>query len=122
MANGYDNYKQQSVQTMTQGEMLILLYDELIKRLIKAGICIETKDDETFDATVNRCIEIVRYLIDTLDRSSDIGMQIYRMYDFFMFQLGRLKAGRRQALIDEMIPLVKDLRDAFKEAAKSQGD
>lgn len=122
MANGYDNYKQQSVQTMTQGEMLILLYDELIKRLIKAGICIETKDDETFDATVTRCIEIVRYLIDTLDRSSDIGMQIYRMYDFFMFQLGRLKAGRRQALIDEMMPLVKDLRDAFKEAAKSQGD
>ena len=36
--NGYEQYKLQSVNTMTSGEMLLLLYDELIKRLARAQI------------------------------------------------------------------------------------
>ena len=28
--NGYQQYKEQSVYTMTQGEMLLLLFDELL--------------------------------------------------------------------------------------------
>ena len=34
--NGYQQYKMQSVNTMTRSEMLLLLYDELIKRLNRA--------------------------------------------------------------------------------------
>ena len=32
-ASGYQQYKNQSVSTMTQGEMLLLLFDELVKRI-----------------------------------------------------------------------------------------
>ena len=31
---GFQQYKEQSVNTMTQGELLLLLFDELVKRLI----------------------------------------------------------------------------------------
>ena len=31
--NPYQKYQQQSIMTMTQGEMLIKLYDEVIKQL-----------------------------------------------------------------------------------------
>ena len=33
---GYQQYKEQSIYTMTQGELLNLLYDELMKRLLRA--------------------------------------------------------------------------------------
>ena len=39
--NGYQQYKTQSINTMTKAEMLILLYDELIKRLIRAEIALK---------------------------------------------------------------------------------
>ena len=33
---GYQRYREDALNTMTQGELLLLLYDELIKRLMLA--------------------------------------------------------------------------------------
>ena len=50
--NGYQQYKMQAVNTMTKGEMLLLLYDELIKRLTRAELALEREDYEVFEASV----------------------------------------------------------------------
>ena len=114
---GYEQYKMQSVNTMTRGEMLLLLYDELIKRLTRAQL--EDKNYDLFDRSVQRSREIVRYLDDTLNMEYHISFELRRMYEFFLFELSRLQAGRNAAVVDELKPLVADLRDAFKEASKS---
>ena len=116
---GYEQYKMQSVNTMTRGEMLLLLYDELIKRLTRAQIALEDKNYDLFDRSVQRSREIVRYLDDTLNMEYHISFELRRMYEFFLFELSRLQAGRNAAVVDELKPLVADLRDAFKEASKS---
>ena len=116
---GYEQYKMQSVNTMTRGEMLLLLYDELIKRLTRAQIALEDKNYDLFDRSVQRSREIVRYLDDTLNMEYHISFELRRMYEFFLFELSRLRAGRNAAVVDELKPLVADLRDAFKEASKS---
>lgn len=46
MQNPYEKYRQQSVMTMTQGDMIFLLYSELGDRLGKGLICLENKDYE----------------------------------------------------------------------------
>lgn len=119
MQNAYQNYKQQSINTMTQGEMLILLYDELLKRLTRAEFALEGKDYGLFDQSVQRSKEIVHYLRDTLDLSYDISAELARMYNFFDYTLIRVGAGRNKELIAELKPLVRDLRDAFNEANKT---
>ena len=43
MQNPYEKYRQQSVMTMTQGDMISLLYSELGDRLGKGLICLENK-------------------------------------------------------------------------------
>ena len=58
--NGYQQYKMQSVNTMTRGEMLLLLYDELVKRLTKAELALEKEEFDIFDASVIRAQEIVQ--------------------------------------------------------------
>ena len=35
---GYQRYREDSLSTMTQGELLLLLFDELVKRLTQADI------------------------------------------------------------------------------------
>lgn len=116
--NGYQQYKTQSVNTMTKGEMLILLYDEMIKRLTRAEIALEKKDFEIFDQSVTRTKEILRYLTDTLDRKYSISHELFRLYDFFGYELSRLSAGRNAEIIKEIRPLIAELRDTFKEADK----
>jgi len=115
---GLQAYKEQAINTMTSGEMLILLYDEMIKRLKKAEILAKNEDYENFEAEVKRTQEIVTYLNTALDRKYDISKNLTQLYDFFNYQMIRLVAGRNLALIGELIPLIEDLRETYKEADK----
>lgn len=119
--NGYQQYKMQAVNTMTKGEMLLLLYDELIKRLTRAEMALEKEDYEVFETSVKRSGEIVQYLKDTLNTEYSISRELQRMYDFFLYEVSRLQASRNKAVIEELRPLVMELRDAFREANKTSG-
>lgn len=116
---GYEQYKMQSVNTMTSSEMLLLLYDELMKRLARAQVALEDENYDLFNQSVQRSKEIVQYLDFTLNMDYKISYELRRMYEFFLFELSRLQAGRKVAVIQELKPLVGELRDAFKEASKS---
>lgn len=116
---GYQAYKKQSLTTMTQGELLLVLYDELIKRLMRAELALEKQDYQIFDQSIGRSSEIVDYLNSTLDRSISISVELARMYDFFKFYLARIEAGRDGKKIEELKNLVKELRGAFAEAEKN---
>lgn len=117
--NGYEQYKMQSINTMTRGEMLLLLYDELVKRLTRAQIALENGDYELFDSAVQRSKDIIHYLDKTLNMEYQISHELRRMYEFFLYELSRLQAGRNGAVIQELKPLVMELRDAFREASKT---
>ena len=119
--NGYEQYKMQSVNTMTSGEMLLLLYDELLKRLARAQVALEDENYDLFNQSVQRSKEIVQYLDFTLNMEYKISYELRRMYEFFLYELSRLQAGRKVAVIQELKPLVGELRDAFKEASKISG-
>ena len=119
--NGYQQYKMQSVNTMTRGEMLLLLYDELVKRLTKAELALEKEEFDIFDASVIRAQEIVQYLQETLNTEYSISRDLQRMYDFFLYEISRLQASRKKTVIEELRSLVIELRDAFREANKTSG-
>ena len=115
-ARGYQQYKEQSLNTMTQGELLILLLDELVKRLLRGDMALEQQDYPLFEASLERCIDIVRYLDDTLDHRYPVSDQLHRLYDFFCYDLNRVKIGRNRQELDRLRPIITDLRDTFREA------
>ena len=100
---GYQYYKEQSISTMTQGELLLLLYDELVKRLLHCDLALQKEDYALLDASVDRSIAILRYLEDTLDRK---------------YPISRVKAGRNKTELDKIRPMVTELRDSFRTADK----
>lgn len=115
---GYQNYKEQTVNSMTSGELLLLLLDELVKRITLAEITLEKKEFETFEEAVTRCIDIIKYLDNTLDRSFPISRDLARMYEYFDYTLIRIRIGRNKKLLDHIKPMFRDLRDTFKEAER----
>ena len=121
-AQGYQQYKQQSVNTMTQGELLIVLYDELVKRAARADIALDQKDYPLFEASVDRCLDILHYLDDTLDRQYSISAELHRLYDFFCYDFNRVKAGRNQEELAKLRPMMTELRDSFRAAEKDTSE
>ena len=118
MDRGLQNYKAQSLSTMTQGELLILLLDELVKRLMRGDIALEQGDMQLFEASIQRCIDIVRYLDDTLDRRYEVSRGLHRLYDFFCYDLNRIMLGRNKTELDKLRPMITDLRDTFRAAER----
>ena len=116
---GFQQYKEQSVNTMTQGELLLLLYDELVKRLTQAELLLDKENWPVFEASVQRGIDIINYLDETLDRQYPISGNLTRLYEYFTYELGRVKIGRRKDLLVHVKSMVSELRDAFREAQKN---
>ena len=119
---GYQGYKEQGINEMSPGELLLLLYDELVKRLVRAGLALNKADYALFEASVDRCLDIVRYLDDTLDMQYPISRNLNRLYDYFSFELNRVKAGRNKEELERVRVMVSDLRDTFREANKNANE
>lgn len=116
---GYQQYKENSIDTMTQEELLLTLYDELMKRLTRAELALEKKDYPAMEEAVDRSSAIVRYLSATLDKQYEIGRDLYRLYDFFCYELSRVKYGRNQTELERVKRMVGELRESFKTAARN---
>ena len=116
---GYQQYKQQSVNSMTPGELLLLLYDELVKRATMASIALDKADYPTFEAAVDRCSDIINYLDETLDRQYPISHDLSRLYEYFTYQLGRIRIGRNKKEREQLRPMLAELRDAFHTAERT---
>ena len=116
---GYQGYKEQGINDMTPGELLLLLYDELIKRLLRAGLALDKKDYSLFEASIDRSLDIIRYLDDTLDMQYPISRNLNRLYDYFSYELNRVKAGRNKTELDRVKTMAGELRESFREAHKT---
>ncbi len=116
---GFQSYKEQSVNTMTQGELLLLLYDELYKRLAQAELMLDQQNFPVYEASIERSVAIIDYLDSTLDRQYPISKNLAQLYEYFTYELGRAKIGRRKEVLTHVKSMVGELRDAFRQAQKS---
>ncbi len=72
-----------------------------------------------FEAALDRCVDIVNYLDETLDRQYPISRDLSRMYDYFTYEMQRIKVGRNKKQLDRLRPMLADMRDAFRAADKN---
>lgn len=117
--NSIQHYKEQSISTMTPNELLLLLYDELVKNLMRCGLALDQEQFDVMEASVDKAQDIIRYLDDILDDQYPISQNLHKMYDYFGYQLARVKIGRNRKVLDEVQPMVIDLRESFRQAEKN---
>lgn len=117
--NPIQHYKEQSISTMTPNELLLLLYDELVKDLKRCELALDQKQYDLLEASADKSTEIIRYLDDTLDDRYPISQNLHKLYDYFGYQLARVKIGRNKKVLDEVQGMIGELRDSFRQAEKN---
>lgn len=123
----YENlkkYKESAIYSMSNAELLLLLYDEAISRLHKSEIALEDKNYPVFEDCLERTGRIVRYLIQILDMQYPISHDLKRIYEYLLYDFSRIRAGRqrRKEEIPRIIHILSELREAFEQAGKISGD
>lgn len=111
--NSYNKYASQSVMTMTHGEMLTKLYEATILNMNLAIQGISEKDIPTTNLALQKAQKILNYLTATLDRQYPISNNLAALYDFFNRQLIAANVRKDASIIQELVPMVEELRDVF---------
>ncbi|WP_313345165.1 flagellar export chaperone FliS [Sedimentibacter sp.] len=118
MLNPYEQYKINSINTMTKGELLIMIFDELIKKLNCSIVLIENKDFKQSKIYLDKSKKIINHLIVTLDDQYEITPNLKELYMFFNKELIKAAGYNDAKYINEIMPMIKDLRNTWAEADK----
>ncbi|MCI8429679.1 MAG: flagellar protein FliS [Lachnospiraceae bacterium] len=122
--NGYSKYKEKSIYSMSNGELLLLLFDESIKRLTRAEQSLKEKDYNDFDDCMKRTSRIIRYLIEILNMEYKISWDLKRIYEYLIYDISVVRAGRERRLdeIGRIRHILSELREAFDSASRQVTD
>lgn len=118
MMNAYEQYKANSINTMTRGELLIMVFDELIKKLNRSIVLMENKDFEQAKIQLDKSKRIITYLMETLDEHYKGANDLLELYMFFYRELIKAAGYSDSKYINEIMPMIKDLRNTWAEADK----
>ena len=116
--NPYKKYQEQSITTMTQGELLNVLYETCTKRINTAIIAIEEKKYDVANENIQKAKNIIRHRDETLDKNYEISGSLSALYDFFIYQLTTANIKKNVEMLREVAPMIEELGKTFKEADK----
>ncbi|MEG1125252.1 MAG: flagellar export chaperone FliS [Oscillospiraceae bacterium] len=118
MYNPYTRYTEQSVMTMTNGEMLVRLYDETAKQM-NAGLShIANNDVLATNTALQKARTILNYLTQTLDFKYPISQNLSSLYEFFTRQIVLANSHMDAQPVLDVIPMIEELRDTFAQSEK----
>lgn len=116
--NPYQQYKEQSLSTLAPGELLVKLYDEMIKQMRIAVLGIEKKDFAKVNDSLVKAQSIVGTLESSLDMQYEVSQNLRQLYIFIAKQLMQANIKKDIGMIEDCIPIVRDMRDSFEQADK----
>jgi len=116
--NPYKTYKQQSVMTMTSGDLLITLYDGMLKELAQARNAFSRNDYEDINKELKKVQLMLGHLKSTLDFEYEISNNLNALYDYFLDTVKKANLKKDPAGLDEVTQMITELRDTFSQAYK----
>ena len=119
MAYGQLNkYQEQTILTMTPGEMIVRLFEESEKQITYAIICIDEKNIQGANNAFQKAQRIFAYLKASLDFKYQLSDNLSALYDFFIMRLVEANINKSKEEAEEILPLVSELRDTFQQGER----
>jgi flagellar protein FliS len=116
--NAFEQYKQNTVLTATPEELTLMLYEGAIKFINIGKICIQNGEIQKAHEAIIRAQDIIIELISSLDMKYEISKNLKNLYDFMMNRLVDANISKSSQPLDEVLGLMTELRDTWKEAIK----
>ncbi|MCC3869516.1 flagellar export chaperone FliS [Terrisporobacter mayombei] len=118
-SNPYNTYKQNSVNMASKERLLLMLLDGSVKYTKIARTAIQEKDMAKAHKELVRVQDIFLELMVTMDKSAGKYMEeLYNLYDFIKNELGRANIKKDVKIIDNILPIIEEIRDIWYETDK----
>ncbi|MBO3446331.1 flagellar export chaperone FliS [Clostridium sp. CCUG 7971] len=119
-ANPYNIYKQNSVNTASQEQLLLMLVDGAVKYTKIAKLAISEKNMQKAHDELVRVQDIFLELMVTMDKDAGSYMNdLYNVYEFIKSELAKANIKKDAQIIDNVLPLIEEVRDMWHEAYKA---
>ena len=118
-ANPYNAYKQNTVNMASKDQLLLMLVDGAVKYTKLARLAIESRDIPRAHKELIRVQDIFTELMVTLDKNAgEVAENLFNLYEFIKSRLAQANIKKDVAIIDEILPLIEEVRDMWHEISK----
>ncbi|BAH06904.1 flagellar export chaperone FliS [Clostridium kluyveri] len=119
-ANAYNAYKTNSINYASKEQLLLMLVDGAVKFVKIGRQAIVDKNIKEAHENIIKAENIFYELMATLDvsKAGDWGQSLMSVYDFIVRRLVYANIKKDVKIIDEVIPLIENVKDAWNKAYK----
>ena len=119
------NYRKAQLNTASPGQRVVLMYEGLLKELLKAKKCIQNisndikniEDSHNALALSEQIILELKLALD-MDNGGELAVNLSNLYEFWIVQLSETNMKKTTDSLDPIIDMVEELRDTWREATK----
>jgi len=118
-ANPWKSYRRIATQTAPPGQLVLMLFDGALRALDRALVGFHCTDVGERNATIHNnlqhAVDIIRELNSSLDLEAggQLADTLRNLYVFFERRLLESNLRKSRKGIDEVVPMLKQLRDAW---------
>jgi len=118
MANPYQQYRKNVINTSTPQELTLMLYNGLIKYLKLAIQALEEKNTESTNNNLVRSQAILEEFMGTLNMNYEVSNNLYALYDYMYWRIVDANIKKDKEIVEEVVGFAEDLRDTWNQAMK----
>ena len=122
LANPYSRYQNVKVSTVNRGTLLVMVYDAAIRYLEEAKVKMIERDFSSKGLYIDRAFEALNELRKSLnfEASMELASSLNQLYFFMNKRLSHATLTNDTTAIDDILRLLRGLREAWKEAADKE--
>lgn len=114
------NYQQQylrtKVETASPGDLTLLLYEELYRKLNMAKMLLDKNRHADLLTPIHGARSILYELLSTLNFEYQISYELRDLYQFYLSQLSEFIIKKEPQLLDNVIEFAREWVDTWKQA------
>ncbi|MDF2685018.1 MAG: flagellar biosynthetic protein FliS [Clostridia bacterium] len=112
----YKKYRENTINALTAGELIILLFEEASVNINKAIMHINNKDICGAHNCIVKAENIILYLNDSLDMSFPISEKLTSLYDYMYDQLVKANIKKDISILESILKMTHELKDTWEKA------
>lgn len=97
-------YREQAIRTMSKGELLVKLFDEVLKNLKYASMLFRSENYDAAKKCTTKCKDILNYLCAILDDKYSLSEDLRKVYSHFIGEIIKADVDHDADALDGLIP------------------
>jgi flagellar secretion chaperone FliS len=123
----YQSYREVAARTATPGQLVLMLYEGVIRFLERALDGFALEDPAEYHETISNNVIRAQAILDELNQNLDmaaggeLSTRLRQLYDYLNDRLMESNLRKQKSGIEETIQRITVLRDAWKEMLQQDG-